>query len=212
MRKLEKTWLKLFIFSRNCPLTLIITMVRSITVFVCALVANADYICTTTPASNDCQCLTIVEDMSGQRDRLELYVFAPGAAAYNPDDCSGCDVVIGQSNFTTKTGGPGGGGIAYTPSSGEDLCVSGVKEQSVDMVPCDYKAQGGIFVRLSSTRDNDGDGQLLHIAPAQLLKGDECLEPGLFQFPHDVSIGNCSSSWTISPTPSCGAESEMVIA
>jgi len=177
-------------------------MVRSITALACALVANADYICTTTPASNDCQCLTIVEDMSGQRDRLELYVFAPGAAAYKQL----------QSNFTEKKEGPGGGGIAYTTSNGEDLCVSGVKEQSVDMVPCDYKAQGGIFVRLSSTRDNDGDGQLLHIAPAQLLKGDECLEPGLFQFPHDVSIGNCSSSWTISPTPSCGAESEMVIA
>jgi len=199
MRKLEKTWLKLFIFSRNCPLTLIITMVRSITVFVCALVANADYICTTTPASNDCQCLTIVEDMSGQRDRLELYVFAPGAAAYKQL----------QSNFTEKKEGPGGGGIAYTTSNGEDLCVSGVKENaSLDMVPCDYKAQGGIFVRVQSPRD----GQLLHIWGGSSQGHDECLEPGLFQFPHDVSIGNCSSSWTISPTPSCGAESEMVIA
>ena len=182
-------------------------MVRSITAFACALIANADYICTTTPASNDCQCLTIVEDMSGRSNQLAFYVYAPGAAAAAMDeDCDkyyhfGCDVVIRQSNFTEKDGG-----IAYTHSSGEKLCVSGAKDcdecnANLDMVPCDYHAEGGIFIL----------PELLHVGGGAPHGHDECLEPGHWNS-HDVSLGNCSSRWTISPVPSCGGESEMVIA
>ena len=96
-------------------------MGRLIGAFACALVANADYICTTAPDefASDCQCLTNVEHITGVRT---IWSLSPGHE--------------GQGNFKV-----------------------GVQ----------------------------GHGELL-------------------------SIGNCSAHWTVSSTPICSHESELVIA
>jgi len=193
------------VFSVDCPVIAVITMVRLITAFACALVANADYICTTAPAvfAVDCQCLSMVQDnIDGHR----LLSLPPGAlyAPPHPD---------GQSGFTINAGR--GGGLAYENYGGQELCVTRPDEESpgrpfpglpvIDSAPCDYYSDGGIFIALTT-------GQLYHVGKSQTNQTRECLEPNLVPGHVDwITVGECSSTWTISSTPSCSSKSEMVI-
>jgi len=199
----NKVWLKLFrFFSVYCQVIAVITMVRLITAFVCALVANADYVCTNGPYWNECQCLTMVDSspMFDGRSVLSL----PNID-FNDD---------AQKYFTFTSGGPGGGGLAYTPPGVEKLCVTHPDEESpvpfpgrpvIDEAPCDYYSEGGIFITLTT-------GELYHVGKSQTNETRECLEANLIpEHEEYISVGDCSSTWTISSTPSCSSQSEMVI-
>jgi len=77
------------------------------------------------------------------------------------------------------------------------------------MAPCDYQSEGGFFIRINI---GESTGNLEHLGKFRQHQPRECLEPNLF--PEDdefVSVGECSSSWTISSTPLCSSKSEMVI-
>merc|ERR1712028_130672 len=184
--------------SVDCPVIPVITMVRLITAFAFALVANADYICTTTPSAStvDCQCLTMVDQLlSTGRTASTVRTLAPGAEN-------------GQSDFTITDGA-----ITYKFPDGQELCVTHPSAQhgrpAIVMAPCDYQSEGGFFIRINI---GESTGNLEHLGKSTWGHPRECLEPNLF--PEDdefVSVGECSSSWTISSTPLCSSKSEMVI-
>jgi len=178
--------------SVDCPVIPVINMVRLITAFASALVAKADYICTTTDAESravgvDCQCLTMVEELTGQRT---VWSLAP-------------DAENGQSDFTITDGA-----ISYKFPDGQELCVTHPAEPSgppFEMAPCDYEGEGGFFVPLTT-------GRLFHVGKSTWNQPDECLEPDLVPGAnYVVSVGECSSAWTISSTPQCSSKSEVVI-
>jgi len=162
-------------------------MGRLIGAFACALVANADYICTTAPDefASDCQCLTNVEHITGVRT---IWSLSPGEA--------------GQGNFTV-------GYTAHTPlryrfPDGQELCLAysylGFRMQSCDEIGDDY------FQLISGAR------QLLHFSEA-FPDHPNCIEPNLVQGHGELlSIGLCSARWTVSSTPLCSHDSELVIA
>jgi len=173
-------------------------MVRLIAAFAFALVANADYICTTAPSAStaDCQCLTMVEQvMSTGRTASTVRTLAPGAEN-------------GQSDFTVT-----GAAISYKFPDGQELCVTHPPNAhgrpDIVMAPRDFDGEGGFFIRINI---GESTGNLEHLGKFRQHQPRECLEPNLF--PEDdefVSVGECSSSWTISSTPLCSSKSEMVI-
>jgi len=191
-------------------------MVRLITAFACALVANADYICTRQQhpdgvTTDDCQCLTMVEDYVpfGHTNPVGIRtVWALSAGDAN-----------GQSDFNYK------GGISYTFSDGQELCLTHPNvppcdeppcaydsEGGMRMTPCDYDSEGGIFIpHFGRSRTS----WLYHIGASRENQTEECLEPNLIAGKRQAMfVGECSSFWTISPTPLCPSRprtSEMVI-
>jgi len=187
------------VFSVDCPVIPVITMVRLITAFAFALVSKADYICTTAPAAwtSDCQCLTMVEHT--------VLTMPPGAA--NGQSDFQLDTVI--MDFQNRDA------IAYKFPDGQELCVTHHPNMAwnlVSMAPCDgTPSWGGIFIHLTT-------GQLQHIGNS--TDRPECIEPSLTapNWPceygkpcESVAAGECSSLWTISSTPLCSSTSEMVI-
>merc|ERR1711865_852112 len=180
------------VFSVDCPVIPVITMVRLITAFAFALVSKADYICTTAPAAwtSDCQCLTMVEHT--------VLTMPPGAA--NGQSDFQLDTVIIDFQNTDA--------IAYKFPDGQKLCVTrphSVAWNLVTMGPCDYEGEGGIFIHLTT-------GQLQHIGVVGVVDRLECIEPNLIPGHREsVAVGECSSLWTISSTPLCSSTSEMVI-
>jgi len=182
-------------------------MVRLITAFACALVANADYICTTTSAaSTDCQCLTMIDPSLDDQVTGPFTVWLMGPGAEN-----------GQSDFTIRYHidpyGGAYGTISYKFPDGQELCVTHPSDGEGDfhpptMAPYDYGGEGGFFIL--------GSDGLLHVGEHVDGRRRECLEPcslldngctgGL------LAVGECSSSWTMSPTPLCSSKGEMVIA
>jgi len=187
--------------SVDCPVIPVITMVRLITAFAFALVANADYICTTTPSEStvDCQCLTMVEQLlSTGRIASTVQIMAPGAEN-------------GQSDFTI---GANPSAISYKFPDGQELCVTHPPNAhgrpDMVMAPCDFDGEGGFFIRINI---GESTGHLEHIGKFRQHRPIECIEPNLFPGQDEiVSVGECSSSWTISSTPQCSSKSEMVIA
>jgi len=109
----------------------------------------------------------------------------------------------GQSDFTITDGA-----ISYKFPDGQELCVTHPaepSEPSFEIAPCDYEGEGGFFVPLTT-------GRLLHVGKSTWNQPDECLEPNLVSAHTSyLSVGECSSSWTISSTPPCSSKSEMVI-
>jgi len=175
-------------------------MVRLITAFACALVANADYICTTTAAeSTDCQCLTMIDpalddQATGPRT---VWLLAPGAEN-------------GQSDFTVTDAD---GAISYKFPDGQELCVTHPTDGEGDfhpptMAPCDFFGEGGFFIL-----QHDSGGLLFHIGKL-VLDSSLCLEPNETPFFSGgfLADGECKTSWTVSPTPLCSSKGEMVIA
>jgi len=173
-------------------------MVRLITAFACALVANADYICTTTAAA-DCQCLTMIDpalddQLTGPRT---VWLMAPGAEN-------------GQSDFTVTDADRA---ISYKFPDGQELCVTHPDDGDGDfhpptMAPCDYGGEGGFFLLEHRT-----DGLLFHIGKL-VHDSSLCLEPNETPLLSGgfLADGECSSSWTISRRPQCYSKGEMVIA
>merc|ERR1711865_1115939 len=126
--------------------------------FASALVAKAYFICTTTDAESravgvDCQCLTMVEELTGQRT---VWTLAPGAEN-------------GQSDFTITDGA-----ITYKFPDGQELCVTHPSAQhgrpAIVMAPCGYQSEGGFFIRINIS---ESTGNLEHLG--KLVGPRECL-------------------------------------
>jgi len=172
-------------------------MGRLIGAFACALVANADYICTSEFSlanssgefASDCQCLTNVEhNITGVRT---IWSLPPGEE--------------GQGNFTV-------GYTAHTPlryrfPDGQELCLAYSEDSSFNMQPCDDVGDD-YFLLITNAR------QLLHMnEDFDPVHPVACIEPNLVQGHGELlSIGLCSARWKVSSTPICSHESELVIA
>lgn len=162
-------------------------MVRLIAAFACALVANADYICTTSTnwRNSDCQCLAMVQEIIGFPTVWSLPPRASNAKF--------------QSHFAITHGG-----ISYQYPDGQELCVTYTNR--FEMAPCDDEGYGGVF--------GFDHRRLLHMGKSRENKTDECLEPYVdLEHTEVISVGECSPQWrwTMSSTPTCSYEREMVI-
>jgi len=185
-------------FLFDCPLIPVITMVRLIAAFAFALVANADFICTSTPAApSDCQCLSMVGPGVDYVNQRPSYLTLDRVWTLETDPTK-----TGQSDFTITEGA-----ISFKFPDGQKKCVTHPAGSSrvYDMAPCDYESEGGFFVPLTT-------GRLLHVGKSTSNQPDECLEPNLVDpWFGALSVGECFTSWTISSTPQCSSTSEMVI-